>query len=121
MKLHVFERQHKPGFRLNILDLAVIAIAAGLFLTLRPSERFGLIAPVPLHLAATFFLFCNVIRVRTRHEIAWSLTYVGSLGSAAWFDLPLWPTVLTTTTASFLAVVVHALMTGQHHGVFCRR
>ncbi len=120
MKLRVFSRQSEPGFRLSVVDLAVLAGALFLAWLAYGRGDWAVLAPLPIHLVATFFMFCNVIRIKTRFEIIWMMTYAVAVILALLLDLPLWPTVLTTTTASFLAVVGHALLSGQHRGVFYR-
>jgi hypothetical protein len=121
MKLRVFERQSEPGFRLNLVDILFLALAAALSYLASQSECWSMLAPLPLHLSTVFFVFCNIVRVRTRSEIVWMVTYAFSFIVAIAFNLPLWPTVLSFSTASLAVVVFHAVTTGQSRGIFSLR
>jgi hypothetical protein len=121
MKLRIFERQTEPGFRLNLADILFLALAGALSYLASQSDSWSMLAPLPLHLSAVFFVFCNIVRVRTRSEIAWMLTYASSFSVSIVFNLPLWPTVLSFSTASLAAVVLHAVTTGQSRGIFSPR
>lgn len=121
MKMHVFKRQTEPGFRLNVVDLLFLLLAFGTSYVASQSDVWAALAPLPIHLSAVFFLFCNVVRVRTRSEIIWMATYAASFAFAISFSLSLWPTVLSLSTASLAAVITHALWSGDHRGVFCRQ
>jgi hypothetical protein len=118
MKLHIFERRLQHGFRVNLLDIAfIVAVLVGaFFLYVATSDE--VIAFIPVHLCAVFFLFCNVFRVRTRHELVWVVSYAASAIYAMVTGVSFWLTVLAVTTPMIAIVVVWAVKSGGYRGVF---
>lgn len=57
----------RPGFRFSTRD--GVAVVMGLLVTASLWRRVGSLSLLPLVVLGHFFLFCNVIRVRTRYEL----------------------------------------------------
>ncbi len=75
MKWRTFEFRKAPGFRLNLIDigflllLLIIAVACRMILPV--SSLFW----IPLYLAISFFIFCNVFRIGNRLEPFWYIPF----------------------------------------------
>lgn len=118
MKLRFFERKSEPGFRISPSDfvfiLLVIVASAVLYVALASS----LIAFIPLHLCAVFFLFCNVFRIRTRQELLWVCSYIASAVYSIATGADFWFAVLGVTTPMIAVAVAWAVMSGGYKGIF---
>jgi uncharacterized protein (DUF1810 family) len=91
------------------------AVAASALLARDPALR-G-IAPMPVHLIATFLCFCNVFRIGTAAELAWSGVFILSWGAVAAVGLPPYPAVLATTIPALAAVVAWSAIWGRYSGI----
>lgn len=121
MKLRVFRPQREPGFRLSVADLA---IAAGAVLAAFVVSRLPDVAelwPLPIHVFATFFCFCNLFRIATRQEAFWCCTFVASILGTAALGLPPYPAVLVATVPTALGAVVWSAVAGKYDGVMYER
>lgn len=118
MKSRFFERKAEPGFRISLSDmvfiLVIIVASAVLYVTLHSA----VIAFVPLHLCAVFFLFCNVFRIRTRQEMVWVGSYVASAVYSMVTGENFWPLVLLVTTPMIVVVIAWAVVSGGYKGIF---
>ena len=76
MKWRTFEVQQEPGFRFNLIDLALIlalvAVSAGWHSLFDVNYLYLL----PLYVGGSFFLFCNIFRIGNRLEAPWYLAFV---------------------------------------------
>lgn len=76
MKWLTFEIQRSPGFRLNLIDIGLILLLAGLSAWLYFIFSTLSLFLVPLYLGFSFFLFCNVFRIENRLEIFWYIPFI---------------------------------------------
>lgn len=67
----LFGIERAPGFRLNLTDLLVIAACVAASWWIRTDGSGFPLWWVPAYTAASFFLFCNVLRVGTLLELPW--------------------------------------------------
>lgn len=116
MKKLSFSQDKPYGFRLSPRDVAFIAAILVASTSIYVATEMFIVAIIPIHLCAVFFLFCNVFRVRTRQEAVWIVTYVASAFAAIAYDLPFWPVVLGVTTPALIGVTIWAMLTGGYHG-----
>lgn len=107
------------GFRLSMMDVAVIALASVGFGNLWSKETpFAWIVPcVVIH----FFLFCNVFRLRSKLELSWAMIFVVNvLAHACAGSASLWPCLGWQLPVS-VAVIVLQLRSPWYHGIAARR
>ena len=124
VKWLTFEVQRKePGFRLNLTDLAFIALllslSAGLHYLGMPFALTGLV----LYLGATFFLFCNVFRITNRLESWWYIPFalVAAWG-LGWGGLGwMWWIILTVLEPWKWLLILYQIRRGNYVGVGYRR
>jgi hypothetical protein len=107
------------GFRLSVVDVAFLAIAAAAFVLLRPSMGDG--AWVIPFAAGHFFLFCNVFRVRRSYELAWTAVFL--VNAIAWTAAGRFPWGLVTAVqAPFtIAAIALEMRSPAYHGILARR
>lgn len=116
MKKQNSKKQSHYGFRLSLQDLCFVVVVCGM--SALASFKIGPVVPmIFVHLCMVFFLFCNVFRVRTRHELAWIASYLAAVLVVIEYELPFWPVVLSVTTVSLIVVTLWAIMTGGYRGV----
>ena len=118
-------RERTAGARFSSTDALVIGlcVAAVWLLWVALGEElswFVWILPVVL---AHFFLFCNIFRLRRRHELVWSVLFLFNL--CGWLMVgpePLsWFGVLMVQTPITLAVILAEMRSSAYHGIFSRR
>jgi len=82
MKWLTFEVKRTPGFRLNLVDLGLILLLCAMSVGIRMSMPYSSLFWIPMYLALSFFLFCNVFRIGRRLEPFWYVpfTLVASYG-----------------------------------------
>ena len=119
MKWRTFEIQREPGFRLNLTDLAFIAlllsISSALYLIEMPLPLVALV----LYLGLSFFFFCNVFRIGNRLEAWWYLPFaaVASWG-LGWQQLePMWWIILTVLEPWKWLLIGYCIRGGDYVGV----
>lgn len=117
MRIRAFRSQKEPGVRLSVADIGMVVAAGGASLVLARDTNLREIAPMPVHLIATFLCFCNLFRIETAAEVAWGAVFVLSLGFVAAMGLPPYPAVLATTVPALLASVVWSVMWGRYNGI----
>jgi hypothetical protein len=80
------QRRGVPGFRLNGADLVMgagaFAMSAYLLFIDMPY------AMMPGYAFVSFFIFCNVLRIARRYEIAWSLGMLATAIACSGLGLP---------------------------------
>jgi hypothetical protein len=112
-------RAPQAGFRFDAADALVLAIAAVLAVALRDASLpLRWLVPV---VVCHFFLFCNVFRVRARHELAWTLAFV--MNFVAWLAVGefTWFCVLASQSPVTLGLVLWNVSRGDYRGAFRRR
>lgn len=117
MKKLSFNQNETCGFRLSLRDVVFIALILVAAVVIYVVTEMLVVALIPVHLCAVFFLFCNVFRVRTRQELVWVVTYLASAVVAIFYDLPFWSVVLSVTMPVLIGVTIWAVMTGGYRGV----
>ncbi|MNU47197.1 hypothetical protein D3C71_360790 [compost metagenome] len=117
MRIRAFRPQKEPGVRLSLADIGMVAAAGGASLMLSRDPNLREIAPMPIHLIATFLCFCNLFRIGTAAEVAWGAVFVLSWGAVAAMGLPPYPAVLATTVPALAAAVVWSAMWGRYNGI----
>lgn len=108
-----------PGARLAVSDLGVIAggVAATLWLRGLVPE----LAWLPAFVLGHFFLFCNLVRLRTRRELTWCAVFVANfLGHVALGRLE-GASVLAWQAPLTLALVGLEVRSPGYRGIFCDR
>jgi uncharacterized protein (DUF1810 family) len=117
VRIRGFRPQKEPGLRLSLADIGMVvaAVVASALLAQDPALR--PISPMPLHLIATFLCFCNIFRIGTAAEIAWSCVFVASLGGVAALGLPPYPAVLATTIPALAAAIAWSAVWGRYNGI----
>ncbi len=120
MKKPFFKKSQPRGFRFSVRDACfiLIVICAAIFVYVRTQDYTA--ALVPVHLCSVFFLFCNVFRVRTRHELAWVGSYLAAVAIALSLSDMFWPIVIGITTPTLAAVTIWAWFDDGYRGVFSR-
>lgn len=76
MKWFTFKVQRTPGFRFNLIDLALIAALIAVSIGWRAVFPEQYLYLLPIYVGGSFFLFCNVFRIGNRMEAPWYLTFV---------------------------------------------
>jgi hypothetical protein len=117
MKLRAFRPQKARGFRLSVPDILIGAAAAGLSWAVTDIPELAILWPLPVHVFATFFLFCNICRIGTRQELFWLSTITASLAGAYGADVEPYPAILFTTVPSAILAVGWSASAGRYNGV----
>jgi len=107
------------GFRLSLLDLLVLAVAAPATWLLWPVV--GPIAGcVPLAVGH-FFLFCNVFRITRWKELLWAAVCLVNVAAWAAADALSWPGILAVQTPLTVLLLWSETRTARYHGAWARR
>ena len=76
MKWLTFKSQLEPGFRINLNDMILLFLASAFsFLLYFISTDRGLFI-LPIYIAFSFFIFCNVFRVTWLQEVFWYVPFI---------------------------------------------
>ncbi len=121
MRIRGFRPQKEPGLRLSFADIGMVAAAVAASVILARDPALHPISPMPLHLIATFLCFCNIFRIGTAAEIAWSLVFIVSWIVAAAVGMPPYPAILVTTVPALAAAVAWSAAWGRYNGIGYRR
>ena len=121
MKWRTFEIQREPGFRFNLIDLALIAALTAVTLYWRalfPEQHLYLL---PVYVGGSFFLFCNVFRIGNRMEPPWYMCFVAL--TVYGFTQPEFPWLLLLATCEALkwALIGYKIWRGPYVGAFHRQ
>lgn len=109
----------EPGFRLSMLDLFVLFVAAagsGWLGFLDGSWGFA-VAFVVAH----FFLFCNVFRIARPLELAWAGMFVLLAAGTILGNVPGWPTTTAVMLTMTVIVVSIEMRKPSYHGIAWQR
>jgi hypothetical protein len=109
------KRTFSPGFRLSVLDVAILvggAVASAW--VSRDNFYPGMaIAFVVGH----FFLFCNVLRMSRPLELVWAGVFVALAAAVMGGGVFSWPVAFTLSGAVTVAVTVAQARRPSYHGV----
>jgi len=77
MNIPISKVKKEAGFRINLVDILFISLlifsSYYLYNLLGSTENLYIL---PLYVGFTFFLFCNVFRLRTKDEFLWTLFFL---------------------------------------------
>jgi hypothetical protein len=108
----------RPGFRLGVFDCVVLCvggIAAYFAFTLG-----SLAAAIPAYVIFTFFLYCNVFRIRRTPELIWAAAFTLTALASFYFQQPTWIVVFAVGIAFTIILIVIEMRHPSYHGVFWR-
>jgi hypothetical protein len=118
MKWRTFEIQREPGFRFNLIDLALIlalAAANAGWYTLFDDNYLYLL---PLYIGGSFFMFCNVFRIGNRMEVPWYLAFVALTAYGMRQQEFPWLMVLGVCEAIKWGLIAWRIWRGSYVGAF---
>jgi len=113
------ERKFQPGFRLAVLDVAVLIVGGIVSAYMMTIDRwFGFaIAFVVLH----FFVFCNVLRMSRPLELIWAGIFAALAITAISQSLLSWPIVFAVSTVVTGIVAFIETRRPSYHGIGWQR
>ena len=120
MNIPISKVKKEAGFRMNIIDVVFIGLLGSasyyIYTILGSSENLYLL---PLYVGFTFFLFCNVFRLRTKEELIWTLSFlITALVTFKLFHTH-WVAITLGLSSLFQAVLIGlAIGSDGYHGVF---
>lgn len=108
----------RPGFRLSVFDfvfLALGALAAYFAFRLR-----SLPATIPAYVILTFFLYCNVFRIRRIAELIWAGAFTLLALASFYCGQPTWPIVFASGIALTIILIAREMRHPSYHGILWR-
>ena len=109
----------QPGFRISVIDAAVlVAGAAGTAWCSRIDVTLAIAAAF---VVAHFFLFCNVVRMDRTLELVWSGLFVALACAAQGLAVIAWPWVFAASLACTGVLVALQLRRPSYHGIGWQR
>lgn len=108
----------QPGFRLSVFDLVFLclgAVAACFGFSVR-----SLPAMIPAYVIFTFFLYCNVFRIRRTPELIWAGAFTLTALVSSCFEQPSWPIVFAGGMGLSLILIAMEMRHPSYHGIFWR-
>ena len=112
-------RTFAPGFRISLLDMAVLAIGAIATVALAVQTWWwGFIVGFVL---AHFFLFCNVFRMARSSELVWAAVFVVLAGGTIVQDVPGWGLTAAISLGVTVVVVILEMRKPSYHGIAWQR
>lgn len=106
--------EFKPGFRLSLIDVAVLIggmIGAAVLWSITWWWGF-VIAFVIMH----FFLFCNVVRASRPLELVWAGVFVVLAGATITLEKPGWTATTAISLGATIVVVFLEMRKPSYHG-----
>jgi len=109
-------RKFRPGFRIHAFDIVFLLLGAG-------ACYFGLSlqslpAMIPAYVIFTFFLYCNVFRIRRTLELIWTGAFTLSALSSFYFEQPSWPVLYAAGFALSIILIAIEMRQPSYHGIF---
>jgi len=122
MNIPISKVKKEVGFRINLVDIIFITLLASasyyLYTILGSSENLYLL---PLYVGFTFFLFCNVFRLRTKEEFVWTLFFLLSSFMTYTFFHAHWVAITLGFSSLLQAVLIgFAVRSSGYRGVFAK-
>jgi hypothetical protein len=112
-------RTFSPGFRLSVLDGAILAGGGLTTYLLYGLDRWTGVAAA--FVVVHFFLFCNVLRMSRKPELTWAAVFAALAVSAAVFRIVSWPVVLSVSAVLTVLLTVLESRRPSYHGVGWQR
>lgn len=113
------QSQFKPGFRISVIDIPVLAIGltASVILGMQTWWLGFIIGFTVVH----FFLFCNVFRISRAPELIWAVVFTTLAGSSIILEAPSWSITIITSLILSSFLIYRETQKPHYHGVFWRR
>lgn len=111
---------NKSGFRLSILDLFFISILC-LALYFFPDSimHAGFIKALIVYVSLSFFMFCNIFRVRTKYELCWTAIFFINAAALTVTGHDVMIFFVVQSIATLIAVTME-IKSNTYHGIFCK-
>lgn len=104
-----------PGFRLNVLDAAVLGAGAV------SAVLAFLSGSLPLAIAGyvifTFFLYCNVFRIRRTSELIWAAVFTAAALCSFWLGSPSWTVTFSAGLLTSVVLIGIEMRHPSYHGI----
>jgi len=105
VNIQIFKVQKEKGFRINLVDIVFILLLIGFSIFIYTYlGDLGYYFLLPLYVGFSFFLFCNVFRLRTKDEMIWTFLFLMIVGITFYFFPNNW--VIYTISSSFIIQTV---------------
>ena len=111
--------EFQPGFRLSILDIAVLV--AGIIATVVMSTDIPAGSFVIGFVVAHFFMFCNVFRIPRRPELIWAGTFLILSCSTIFIGVPGWYATAGISLVVTIVLIRRCMALPDYHGVGWQR
>jgi hypothetical protein len=108
-----------PGVRFSKLDAVVLLV--GLYISADTAAVMPWYGIAIGFVIAHFFLFCNIVRMTRRSELAWAALFVVLAVSSCLTGVPHWPVTLAISMAATVLLVALEMRKPSYHGIFWRR
>ncbi len=105
----------QPGFRLSVLDRAVILL--GGITTMTAAYTIPWLGFVIGFVMLHFFLFCNVFRISRPLELAWAALFLTLAGGTLLAEFPGWQLTAAISLAASFCLVAWAMTRPSYHGL----
>lgn len=109
------------GARLLPQDPVAVLAVAGLTWWLHGALPGSWLVGLPAVALGHFFLFCNLFRVRTRYELAWTAAFLANVGAWQLAGTLAWSHVLAVQTPLTLLALGAEVRSPEYHGLFADR
>lgn len=107
MKIQIFKVQKEKGFRINLVDiLFILLLILSSFYIYHEVNGMGYYFLLPLYIGFTFFLFCNLFRLRTKDEMLWTLFFLISTLTTMQFFENNWVLYTILFSFSFQSILI---------------
>jgi len=105
VNIQIFKVQKEKGFRINVVDIVFILLLIGFSVFIYTYlGDLGYYFLLPLYVGFSFFLFCNVFRLRTKDEMIWTFLFLMIVGITFYLFPNNW--VIYTISSSFVIQTV---------------
>lgn len=105
----------RPGFRLSMIDIAVLVCGAIAAVAFWPET--GWMGFIIAFVIGHFFLFCNVFLIARPLELAWSAVFVVLAAGTILTETPGWPVTIAVSLSATVMVILIAMRRPSYHGI----
>ena len=113
------EAEFKPGFRISIIDTAVLV--GGLIGSMIAWQTTWWLGFAIAYVVAHFFLFCNVLRIARIPELIWAAVFIGLAGSTIVSGSPGWIGTIVASLALTITLIAIEIQKPSYHGIGWQR